>query len=322
VIAKELSRALNLPEDNATFIQPCEALGTNICKKGAVNGVAFPYTPEASNSTLLNFCSIKEKPILTTQDNVVDNVAEVDDFTRVKEFIEEFTKQYPDRIQCTENGRLTAIHVPTFVDYYLTLKPSLPKSVMETLLQTYFPGVTLGKNPDPNNPHRSVQYLYNAIKQERVMAQKQNGFTHNTKATNAGTSVPDPYEWLVQRNSTSGVSDFYFKNYYDIPIEAKQGIPATGNQIVVDGAHDAQYVVRFAYNLDTAEGAHTTNGEWHLYRFANKVKQWNSRTMSYHTKALFSLVTEDQITTTFEQELFDKTQYLDNKYSSLELVRL
>jgi hypothetical protein len=193
---------------------------------------------------------------------------------------------------------------------------------METLLQTYFPGVTLGKNPDPNNPHRSVQYLYNAIKQERVMAQKQNGFTHNTKATNAGTSVPDPYEWLVQRNSTSGVSDFYFKNYNTIPIEAKQGIPVTSNQIVIDGAHDAQYVVRFAYNLDAEEGAHKTSGEWHLYRFANKVKQWNSRTMSYHTKALFSLVTEDQITTTFEQELFDKTQYLDNKYSSLELVRL
>jgi hypothetical protein len=190
---------------------------------------------------------------------------------------------------------------------------------METLLKTYFPGVTLGKNPDPNNPHKSVQYLYNAIKQEKVMAQ--NGFTRNTKATNAGRSVSDPYEWLVQRGSTSRFSDFYFK---DIPIEAKQGIPATSNQIIVEGAHDAQYVVRFAYKLDTEEGAHQTSGKWHLYRLYKKVPQWNFRTMSSHTIALFNLVTKDQIKTTVEheQELFDKTQDLNNNFSSLELVRL
>jgi hypothetical protein len=300
VIAEELSRALNLPEDDATFIQPCEALGKNIYKNGAVNGVAFPYTTGANKSTLLNFCSL-----------ITDNVTSLDAFKQAKEFIKEFTKEHPTRIQCTEDGRPRAIHVPTLVKYYLN-RP-IEKEVMDVLLKTYFNGTTLGKNPDPDHPHRSVQYLYNAIQQERVMAQ--NGFTHNGTATNAGEDVQDSYEWLVQRSS--GTADFYFGGQEDITVEAKQGLPVSADWRLIKSAHNAQYVVHFSYTLGTNNSISTTTGKWYLYKRANEISG-----AEQDKGTPYILVTEDRITTDFEQELFSKTQELNKGCPSLELVRL
>jgi hypothetical protein len=259
-VANELALALGLPKDLATFVRPCKAFGSSIYKAGAVCGVAFPYTPEAGKSTLLNFCSLTPKALknipLSVSTDVADNVVQLDDFKQAKEFIEKFSKEYPNRIQYISD-RPSAIHVPSLVNFYIKYPDA--GATIRSMLSTYFKSVTL--EPNPLQPHKSVQYLYNAIQQEHVM---KSILQPNSAATNAGAEVADSHQYLIS-GVASSATDFVYRN---LTIDAKQGHYKKGAIAKINNSHNANYIVYFAYEGlgSRTLGLHDIEGSWLLYR--------------------------------------------------------
>ena len=240
-----------------------------------VFGICVKYSSIADSSTLTSFVDLISA--VDMAQSILDNSADksiLDDTpmavndTDMNTFLQTFITKYPDRIQYEKGLDGTyipkAIHVPTLVNFYLE-HLEMGSAIRQTLAK-YFNSVTL--EPNPKQPWKSVQYLYNAIQQEYVMSKI---LTPNETATNAGADVSDSHQYLISGRASSS-TDFLYGLHDDdnskLKIDAKQGHYKKDTIVEIDHSHRADYIVYFAYEglRDKNLGVHAIKGDWILYR--------------------------------------------------------